>query len=102
MSRYYTGIHGTHVQKKYWSKTKQYNRFKPIIDLLLKKRYKHGLDFGCGTGALTILSGLYNIEIIGLDVYTWQDEQNNPFLYITKKMQKDGYPICIRDGGFSG
>lgn len=70
-----------------------YKRFKPVVGKLSDLELNTGMDFGCGTGGLTVLSKLNNINVVGFD----KAYRGNPYTPVLLTLKEMGYPFELFD-----
>lgn len=85
------------VQVKYKKWEHLYKRFYPIVKLLQTRGHTNGIDFGCGTGALTVIGSLNNINIIGVDIPILSGNVENSYAVVQKELILKGYPFKLFD-----
>ena len=73
-----------------------FNRFYPVVLKLQDKECCNGIDFGCGTGGLVVLSHLMGFDMTGIDIAK-KGEENNEYTVITSNLNSMGFPIKIFD-----
>ena len=90
------GLDVSVIRKKYLDWFWLFKRFYPVTLRLKKWKCKSGIDFGCGTGGLIVLSSLIGIKMVGVDTSVVKDGYNR-YNEITSNLTRMGFDIRLFD-----